>query len=79
MRPEDPAAHRPRHRYTGAGAEPGRAHVRHREATLGRLPSHGDHRDPFDHLLTGQAIAERLTLVSADPNADRYGAALLRC
>lgn len=35
------------------------------------LPFH--HRDPFDRLLIAQAIAEKLTLVSADEVFDDYG------
>jgi len=35
------------------------------------LPSH--HRDPFDRLLVCQALAEELTLVSADRAFDAYG------
>lgn len=31
------------------------------------------HRDPFDRLIVAQAIAERLTIVSADPVLARYG------
>jgi PIN domain nuclease of toxin-antitoxin system len=42
---------------------------------LGRLPRL--HRDPFDRLLVAQAIAERLTLVSADPQMLAYGAATI--
>jgi PIN domain nuclease of toxin-antitoxin system len=36
----------------------------------GRLP--GPHRDPFDRMLVAQARAERLTIVSADPQIARY-------
>lgn len=42
---------------------------------LGRLPRH--HSDPFDHLLMAQAIAEDLTLVSADRFAPAYPVRLL--
>jgi PIN domain nuclease of toxin-antitoxin system len=35
------------------------------------LPFH--HRDPFDRLLAAQALAEDLSLVSADPVFRRYG------
>lgn len=31
------------------------------------------HRDPFDRLLAAQALAEGLTIVSADPIFKRYG------
>lgn len=37
----------------------------------GTLPRH--HDDPFDRMLVAQAIAEGLTLVSADPRVDAYG------
>lgn len=43
------------------------AHV----ARVARLPFH--HRDPFDRLLAAQALAEGLTIVSADPVFRRYG------
>jgi PIN domain nuclease of toxin-antitoxin system len=35
------------------------------------LPSH--HKDPFDRLLVTQAVAESLSLVSADSQLDAYG------
>jgi PIN domain nuclease of toxin-antitoxin system len=35
------------------------------------LPFH--HRDPFDRLLAAQALAEDVSLVSADPVFPRYG------
>jgi PIN domain nuclease of toxin-antitoxin system len=44
--------------------------------TLQTLPLH--HRDPFDRLLVAQAIAEELTLVTADPALVPYGVELLR-
>jgi PIN domain nuclease of toxin-antitoxin system len=37
---------------------------------LAQLPLH--HRDPFDHLLIAQAIAEGATFVTADRHAARY-------
>ena len=37
----------------------------------GRLP--GPHRDPFDRMLTAQALARDLTFVSPDRTFDRYG------
>lgn len=40
------------------------------------LPRH--HTDPFDRLLISQAAAERLTLVTADPQMEPYGVPLLR-
>ncbi len=39
---------------------------------LADLPSYRDHRDPFDHLLFAQAIAETATLMSSDHHAPRY-------
>ena len=35
------------------------------------LPFH--HKDPFDRLLVGQALVERLTILSGDASFDRYG------
>jgi PIN domain nuclease of toxin-antitoxin system len=40
------------------------------------LPRH--HADPFDRLLISQTVAERLTLVTADPQLAPYGVALMR-
>jgi PIN domain nuclease of toxin-antitoxin system len=40
-------------------------------AGVAELPFH--HRDPFDRLLVAQALAEGLSLVSADPIFRRYG------
>ena len=40
------------------------------------LPRH--HADPFDRLLISQAVAEHLTLVTADPQLEPYGVPLLR-
>jgi len=37
---------------------------------LAELPPH--HRDPFDRMLVAQAIAERLTIVTRDPDIPRY-------
>lgn len=39
------------------------------------LPQH--HRDPFDRLLVATALAERLTVVSADRAFTRYGVPVL--
>jgi len=47
--------------------------------TLQRLPVFADHRDPFDHLLIAQSLSERLTFVSNDRHAPRYGIDLVRC
>lgn len=45
--------------------------------TLAGLPMH--HRDPFDHLLIAQAIAEDATFMSEDRNAARYPARIVTC
>ena len=45
--------------------------------TLAGLPVH--HRDPFDHLLIAQAIAEDATFMSEDRNAARYPARIMTC
>lgn len=44
---------------------------------LAALPVH--HRDPFDHLLMAQAIAEGAHFVSDDQNVPLYGIAFLTC
>lgn len=45
-------------------------------ATLaGALPRH--HDDPFDRMLVAQAMAERMTVVTADPAFAPYGVAVL--
>jgi PIN domain nuclease of toxin-antitoxin system len=36
------------------------------------------HRDPFDRMLVAQAIAERLTIVTRDPDIARYPVRTLR-
>lgn len=46
---------------------------RHAEV-LRTLPWH--HRDPFDRMLIAQAIAERLTVLTADPHFAAYGVEL---
>jgi PIN domain nuclease of toxin-antitoxin system len=43
---------------------------------LAELPPH--HRDPFDRMLVAQAIAERLTIVTRDPDIPRYPVRTLR-
>lgn len=40
---------------------------------LARLPTHADHRDPFDRLLVVQAHAEDAVLLTADRKLARYG------
>jgi len=42
-------------------------------ALLTTMPYH--HRDPFDRLLIAQALAEGMSVVSADPIVDSYGVA----
>ena len=37
------------------------------------------HRDPFDHLLIAQAIAEDAMFISEDRNAARYPARIVTC
>lgn len=44
---------------------------------LAALPIH--HRDPFDHLLMAQAIAEDAYLVSEDQNVPLYGVSFVTC
>lgn len=46
----------------------------HLRALMG-LPAH--HRDPFDHLLMAQAMAEEAVFCSADENVGRYGVATI--
>ncbi len=46
-------------------------------AALQRLPTF--HRDPFDHLLIAQAIAEGATFLTEDEHASRYGAPVEAC
>jgi PIN domain nuclease of toxin-antitoxin system len=41
----------------------------------GRLPPH--HRDPFDRMLVAQAQVEGLTLVTRDPDIQKYDVPLL--
>ena len=45
--------------------------------TLEGLPMH--HRDPFDHLLIAQAIAEDATFVSEDRYAPKYPVRFVSC
>jgi PIN domain nuclease of toxin-antitoxin system len=42
---------------------------------LSSLPPH--HKDPFDRILVAQALAENLTIVSADPMLARYPAPVI--
>jgi PIN domain nuclease of toxin-antitoxin system len=46
-------------------------------AAVERLPAH--HADPFDRLLIVQAVAEHLTIVTRDPQFQRYEVRLTPC
>lgn len=46
-------------------------------ATLQHLPTY--HRDPFDHPLIAQAIAEGATFLTADERAPQYGVRIEAC
>jgi PIN domain nuclease of toxin-antitoxin system len=37
-----------------------------------RLPAYNNHRDPFDRMLIAQALAEDLTIMSADSRFESY-------
>jgi PIN domain nuclease of toxin-antitoxin system len=51
--------------------------IEHRHAlAIPALPPH--HRDPFDRLLVAQAQIEGLTLLTADPQLERYDVELMR-
>ena len=52
------------------GVRPLSASIEHM-LTLATLPPL--HRDPFDRMLVAQAVTEKLTLVSADPQVLAYG------
>ena len=43
-----------------------------------RLPVHAEHKDPFDHQLIAQAIAEDMTFVSRDRHTALYTVRLLQ-
>jgi PIN domain nuclease of toxin-antitoxin system len=45
--------------------------------TLSSLPVH--HRDPFDHLLIAQAMAEEAVFVSQDQNTQYYPVTVITC
>lgn len=40
---------------------------------VARLPTHEDHKDPFDRLLAAQSLSEPLILLTADAKLARYG------
>ena len=42
----------------------------------GSLPRH--HNDPFDRMLLAQAMAGDMTIVTRDPQLERYGVPTLR-
>ncbi|MDR0868512.1 MAG: type II toxin-antitoxin system VapC family toxin [Planctomycetota bacterium] len=42
------------------------------------LTTHPDHKDPNDHIIIAQAIAERMTLISSDRQFDFYTRQKLR-
>ncbi len=46
---------------------------------LAALPLFDDHRDPFDHLLIAQAMAEDLAIVTDDRNFPRYPISVIPC
>lgn len=46
---------------------------------LRSLPFHRDHRDPFDHLLIAQAIAECAAILTADRRFASYSITVLPC
>ncbi len=46
-------------------------------AAVERLPPH--HADPFDRLLIAQARAESLSVVTSDPQFERYDVRLIPC
>lgn len=48
-------------------------------SALGSLPTHPDHRDPFDHLLIAQAITEDATFISQDQHVGLYPVQSLTC
>jgi PIN domain nuclease of toxin-antitoxin system len=49
----------------------------HHALAVDALPKH--HGDPFDRLLIAQAIAEQMTLLTADRVLQRYKVALIYC
>jgi PIN domain nuclease of toxin-antitoxin system len=51
-------------------------HPKHLEELVG-LPMH--HKDPFDHLLIAQAVAEGLTFLSQDKHTSAYPVAHVTC
>jgi len=43
----------------------------------GELPAH--HRDPFDRMIIAQGISEKMSVLSADRNFEKYKVNLLSC
>ena len=37
-----------------------------------QIPFYADHRDPFDRLILATALAERMSVISADEKFGRY-------
>jgi PIN domain nuclease of toxin-antitoxin system len=42
-------------------------------ARVATLPFPPNHKDPFDRLIVAQALADGMSIVSADPKLDAYG------
>lgn len=71
--PETPTTYVPT-RMSASGVTP--LAVEHSHAlAVASLPDH--HRDPFDRMLVAQAILERASLVTADPQLRAYDAELI--
>lgn len=66
--PEPPAVYVPR-RMAASGSR-GLAVEHAHTLRVAALPAH--HRDPFDRLLIAQAQIEQLTVVTADPQFEKY-------
>ena len=47
-------------------------------SALRALPTHRHHRDPFDHMIIAQAIAEGMTLLTRDGRAELYPVRIMR-
>jgi PIN domain nuclease of toxin-antitoxin system len=72
--PEPPARYVPK-RIRSTGVQP--LAVEHSHALLvSELPPH--HRDPFDRLLVSQAAAEKVPILTADPQFDPYDIEVIR-
>jgi PIN domain nuclease of toxin-antitoxin system len=73
--PEAPAGYIPK-RLTEQGIRPLSITQSH-ALRVQELPLH--HRDPFDRLLVAQALAEEMTILTADPHFTRYRVQLVWC